>query len=61
MKIIVCFKVGESKKAAQAASTFLFLIPDHEDMAANLAYYTQVTFFIFGKSFFLSQAWGYDC
>ena len=33
-----------AKKAAQAASTFLFLIPDHEDMAANLAYYTHVTF-----------------
>merc|ERR1712083_67443 len=36
------YKLGESKKAAQAASTFLLLIPDHEDMAANLAYYTQV-------------------
>merc|ERR1712032_152311 len=36
------YKLGESKKAAQAASTFLFLMPNHEDMAANLAYYTQV-------------------
>merc|ERR1719370_2474489 len=36
------YKLGESKKAAQAASTFLLLIPNHEDMAANLAYYTQV-------------------
>ena len=34
--------MGESKKAAQAASTFLLLLPDHEDMAANLEYYTQV-------------------
>ena len=37
------FSVGESKKAAQAASTFLLLLPDHEDMAANLDYYTQVS------------------
>jgi len=36
------YKLGESKKAAQAASTFLLLMPNHEDMAANLAYYTQV-------------------
>ena len=35
--------MGESKKAAQAASTFLILLPDHEDMAANLEYYTQVS------------------
>jgi len=36
------YNLGESKKAAQAASTFLLLLPDHEDMAANLEYYTQV-------------------
>ena len=42
-ELIGKFSVGDSKKAAQAASTFLLLLPDHEDMAANLEYYTQVS------------------
>ena len=41
-ELTLSLTVGESKKAAQAASTFLLLVPNHEDMAANLEYYTQV-------------------
>jgi len=36
------YKVGEVAKAAEAATTFILLVPGHQDMQANLDYYTKV-------------------
>jgi len=35
------FKVGKVDLAAHCAGTYLYLIPDHEDMAANVLYYKE--------------------
>ena len=34
--------VGEVARAAEAATTFILLVPGHQDMQANLDYYTKV-------------------